>query len=588
LTSRETREIEFKVKVEIPETFLELMRSQQPPADKTPGAHMYEMPSPEVVFEEPPPKPIILGHKILLERRPGYEPVAEKIQSFSRLEEANEDVLVYLVNKLSLWKAAETGATPDEVVEFLKLHARTTPKSSLRNWIARIMSTYGAINIVAQDHFNILEAVDEETMNRLLNYRDVKSHLYRELSPTRWRITQGHRGELKQVLLDRGYPVKDQGIFEDFKPLRIEYEPGARESRDYQEEALRRFTGIGGGTVILPPGTGKTVIAVMATVDLKAPTLVLCTRAQICEQFRREYLGKTTARADEIAVIHGGSRIRRPRAITITTYQMASGSSRLAKAIWGRRWGLIVYDECQHIPSDLWRKTAQIQAVRRLGLTATPVREDAQEKRIFSLIGPPIMDRGWLEMAEEGFIAEVEAYEVLVGLSKTLRQRYERGSDWDRVLITANNPAKIENVRQLLEKHDADQVLIIGFYVEGAKALGEKLDVPVITGEVTPRRRDELYGAFRRGELKRLVMTSVGEEGIDLPNANVGINICGLYGSRMGFSQRFGRVLRPKEGQAFFYELVTAGTVEQDYSERRRAYLISRGYDFETIDMTGE
>ena len=201
----------------------------------------------------------------------------------------------------------------------------------------------------------------------------------------------------------------------------------------------------------------------MATAALKAPTLVICTRAQICEQFREEYLDKTTVRPHDVAVIHGQSKTRYTMPITITTYQMASGSSYIAKNIWEHKWGLVVYDEVQHIPADLWKRTTRIQAIRRLGLTATPVREDAQERRIFSLIGPPLIDRGWLEMAEEGFIAEVEAYEILIGMSAKKWRDYQRASDWNRVLLTANNPMKIGVVRELLEKHVEDQVLRLRF-----------------------------------------------------------------------------------------------------------------------------
>jgi DNA excision repair protein ERCC-3 len=577
----ESREVELKVRVEIPEELLELLKT----AAYQNSTSKSESESEGIVYLEAPPKAVVIGHKIILERRPGYKELAEKIQAFTRLEEANEDVFTFLVNRMSLWKAAEAGLSSDEIVEFLKVCARSPPKPSLRNWIHRVMATYGVARIVAEKDYNVLEAVDADTMARLLQFRDVKAHLYRQLTPNRWRIKGGHRADLKKALLEKGYPVKDHGIFEEFPKLKLEHRPDFQ-ARDYQEEALNRFTSLGGGVVILPPGTGKTVIAVMATVALKAPTLVISNRAQVCEQFRREYLEKTTVRDIETSVIHGGSKQRYPKPITLTTYQMASGSSSVSKRIWEHKWGLIVYDEVQHVPATLWSRTAEIQATRRLGLTATPVREDRQEKQIFSLIGPPIMDRGWLEMAEEGFIAEVDAYEVRVGISKGLRQQYEKASDFNKVLLTANNPSKVRVVKKLLDQYWEDQVLIIGFYLEGAKSLGEQLGIPVITGETSYRRRDELYQAFRGGELKHLLLTSVGEEGIDLPNAQVGVNIAGLYGSRMGFSQRFGRVLRPKEGRSKFYELVTVGTVEEEYSERRRTYLLSKGYSFETIDMT--
>jgi len=531
------------------------------------------------------PRLFIVGHKVVIPRLNGFQEIADTVQRFSRLEEMSEDVAIYHINRLSLWKAAEQGLTPDEVIEVLKHYSRTPPKPSLRNWIARTMSAYGVVRIVAGEGFNILETADSTLMDRLLAFRDVKSCIYRRLSPTQARIIHGRRAELKRVLLEKGYPVKDYGLIEEFQPIKIGLKPEFQ-PRDYQLEALERFLKAGSGVVILPPGTGKTVIAVMATAHLRAPTLVLCTRAEICKQFKAEYLKHTTISPYQIAVITGETPLRERiiRPITITTYQMAT--SRHLRDIWRTRWGLIVFDECQHIPSEVWGRVVHIQAIRRLGLTATPIREDRLEKMIFAWIGPPLIDRAWLEMADEGWIAEAELYEVLVELPSRLRSQYEKATDWERVLITAMNPAKIEAVKEILKRHRGEPTLIINFYVDSALKLGDALEVPVITGKTPKKRRHQLYEAFRRGDLKTLVVTSVGEEGIDLPNARVGINVNGLYGSRMGFTQRFGRVLRPKEGKAIFYELVTEGTVEEEYSERRRAYLLSKGYEFNTLHLT--
>jgi len=261
-------------------------------------------------------------------------------------------------------------------------------------------------------------------------------------------------------------------------------------------------------------------------------------------------------------------------------------TSKHLRDIWKTKWGLIVFDEAQHIPSEVWGRVVHIQTIRRLGLTATPIREDKLEKMIFAWIGPPLIDRAWLEMAKERWIAEAELYEVLIELPSRLRGQYERSGDWERVLITAMNPNKIEAVKEILRRHRGEPTLIINFYVDSALKLGEALNVPVITGKTSKKRRHELYEGFRRGDIKTLVVTSVGEEGIDLPNAKVGINYNGLYGSRMGFTQRFGRILRPKKGKAVFYELITEGTVEEEYSERRRAYLLSKGYEFNTLHLT--
>lgn len=540
------------------------------------------------------PRILLSGHKVYVPRLDGFKPVAEKIAQFGKLEEASEHVATYRLNRLSLWKAAELGLSPDEVIEVLKIHAPTPPKRSLRNWISRTMSAYGALHIVGEDNYNVLEAVDEDAMSRVLAYKEVRGAIFRNLTPTRSRIVQGRRADLKQFLTEKGFPVKDYGLMDEFKPLDIEWRLDAPPLWEHQEEAIRRFTSAWNGVVILPPGSGKTRIAVGATVELNAPTLFITNKAQICEQIRREYLENTTVNPHDIGVFHGGSAERYVRPVTIATYQMvmrseSSRQGRLVRDIWKTRWGLIVFDEIQHIPAAIWRRTAEdLQARRKLGLTATPVREDKKEREIFSLVGPPLMDVNWLEMEDEGLIAEVTAYEVLVGMSQSTRKAYDGAhNEYGKILAATTNPEKTRIVKQLLEKHRGEPTLIIGYYVEQAVKLAKTLGAEIIYGSTPQKQRDKLYQAFREGALNRLVLTSVGEEGIDLPNARVAISIASLYGSRMGFSQRFGRILRPKEETAVFYELVTEGTIEQDFSERRREYLVGQGYDFDTINLTG-
>ena len=541
------------------------------------------------------PTILLSGHKVIVPRINSFQPVAEKIQQFSKLEEASEDVATYRLTRLSLWKAAELGLSPDEVIEVLKIHGRTPPKKSLKNWISRTMSAYGALHIVGEDNYNVLEAVDEEALTRVLAYREVRGAIYKQLTPTRARIVQGRRADLKRFLLEKGFPVKDYGLMDEFKPLDIDWKPEATPLWDHQEEAIKRFASAWNGVVVLPPGSGKTRIAVGATVELKAPTLFLTNKAQICEQIRREYLENTTIDPSDIGVFHGGSSDRNVRPITIATYQMATrpGSSRqsnLVKDIWKTKWGLIIFDEIQHIPATIWRRTAQdLQAKRKLGLTATPLREDKKEREIFSLVGPPLMDVNWLEMADKGKIADVTAYEVLVGMSQNTRKAYNGArAEYDKIITATTNPEKVKSVKQLLEKHKDEPTLVIGYYVDQAVKLASTLGVDIVYGATPQAQREKLYQAFREGEITRLVLTSVGEEGIDLPNARVAISVASLYGSRMGFSQRFGRILRNKEeNTAVFYELVTEGTVEQDFSERRRSYLVGQGYDFDVIDLSG-
>lgn len=528
------------------------------------------------------PKLLIVGHDLILEKRPETKAIADFVQKFTKLGRASEDVLIFNINRLSLWKAAEKH-TADEVIEFLKEHAKTAPKESLRRWMARTMSMWDSLTIKSEDTYDYLEAADDKLMDRILSMREVKTHIFRKVEPTKARITQGHRGHVKQILIEKGYPVKDLGRYEEFEPLDFMLKPEVTKDpryTAYQKEAVEEFLKYGSGTIVLPGGSGKTVIALMVATQLKAPTLVLVTRSEIGEQFKKEFLTKTTISSYKVASIHGQSRDRTIKPITICTYQLATGA--LARLIWSRQWGLVIFDESQHIPAKIWSRTTKIQATRRLGLTATPIREDKQEKLIFSLIGPGVFERGWLEMAEEGFIARAKAVEILVDMPDRITRRYNHTMDErEKYIMASTNPAKLSVIKRLLEKHTHDKVLILGYYVQGAIELSKKLGIPPIYGEVPQKRRHELYEQFRRDEINKLILTSVGEEGVDLPDANVLIEVCGLYGSRMQMGQRFGRILRPKEEGAVFYELVSRGTIEEEFSEKRRQFLIGKGYEFE-------
>ena len=537
-------------------------------------------------LERVPPLLMIVGHDIVIEKMPEAKPIGDFVQKFAKLDRASKDILIFNLNRLSLWKAAEKH-TSDEIIEFLKQHAKTPPSDSLRRWISRTMSMWDSLRIKSEDTYDYLEAVDEKLMDRVLSMREAKSHIFRRLEPTKARIIHGRRGDLKQVLIEKGYPVKDLGRYEEFEPLSFDLKPEVMKDpryAGYQKEAVEEFLRYGSGTIVLPGGSGKTVIAVAVAAKLKAPTLVLTTRSEVVKQFYQEFLEKTTISEDQVKYIDADVRDRRLRPITICTYQIA----RNLPSLWKVKWGLITYDENQHVPAPIWRKTASdLQAVRRLGLTATPVREDKNEKLIFSLVGPTCFERGWLEMAEEGFIARAKTYEILVDMPDRIVRRYSHSTnERDRYILASTNPGKYPIIANLLEKHKDDPVLIIGYYVQGAIEIGKKFGIPVIWHEVKPRERNVLYNKFRKGEINKLVLTSVGEEGINLPNAQILIEVCGLYGSRMQMGQRFSRILRPKDENAIFYELVSRGTTEQDFSMKRRQFLIAKGYDFMSMEMS--
>lgn len=566
-----SEEIEVQIKVVLTPELRKLFSSVSLPISEAPKVKA------ESVGTQ---KLMLIGHDIIIEKTDKTKPLADFIQKFAKLERASQDVMIFRMNRLSLWKAAER-CTADDVIDFVKENAKSPPSDSVKRWIFRTMSQWDSLSIKSGDTYDYLEAADEKLMDRILSMREVKNHIFRRLEPTKARITSGHRGNVKQVLIEKGYPVKDLGRYDEFETLRYDLKPEVMKDPRYeafQKEAVEEFLKYGSGTVILPGGSGKTVIAIMIAARLKAPTLVLGTRSEICKQFYKEFLEKTTISRHQITYIDADVRDRSIRPITICTYQIA----RKLTALWKRQWGLVVYDESQHIPAPIWSKTSRIQSTRRLGLTATPVREDKKEKLIFSLIGPPFFERGWIEMAEEGLIAKAKAYEILVDMSDRIQRRYGHTmNEREKYILASTNPAKLPIVRKLLEKHATDKVLILGYYIQGAIELGKKLDIPVIYGEVPQRRRHNLYEQFRKGEIDKLILTSVGEEGVDLPDANVLIEVCGLYGSRMAMGQRFGRILRPKEEGSIFYELVSRGTMEQDFSVKRREFLIGKGYEFE-------
>ena len=532
----------------------------------------------------------MIGHEAILLKQGDYKPIQDILRKFAVPTKTSDDANVAEISKISLWKAAELGLTADEVINFLNLHTKSDLSKSLRNYISRTMSSYGALRIEGEDTYNVLVSVDEDVMKRVLDYSVVKNHIYKTLTPTKARITSGHRAALKQILLDKGYPVKDFGLIDESPPFKIQLR-SAFTPYPHQLEAVEKFIALGNGVVDLPPGSGKTMIGVMATCKLQAWTLFITNRGNLCEQIKAEYLAHTDISSSNIATLHSGSKDEFHKPVTIVTYSMLTTSKkRYIKDIFKTKWGLIIFDECQHVPADVWRQSAEeIQAYRKLGLTATPVRENLKaEKEIFALIGPPIISIGWIPMAEEGYISEAITYEVLVAMSPASKKDYNTAhSEFQKIIAASVNSEKINIVEKLLEQHKDKQVIILSFYKENALKLSKKFGIQIVTGDTAMSKREPIYDSFRRGEIKQLILTSVGEDGVDLPNASVGINIDGLYGSRMGFSQRLGRILRPKDEVAIFYELVSEGTSEEDFSNQRRSYLVGQGYDFDTIDMTG-
>jgi DNA excision repair protein ERCC-3 len=446
-----------------------------------------------------------------------------------------------------------------------------------------------------------LEANDAQVFSQLNEDPDLSRHFLEvdEDAGHAW-LTHGRRGLVKSKLMQLGFPVRDKASFINGEPLDIQLAQTTANGntfalREYQKSAVDSFylngrPGGGNGVVVLPCGAGKTVVAMAAMAEIGAHTLILTPNTVALNQWRREILDKTNISPEQIGEYSGMAKEIKP--ITLTTYQImtyrrAKGEDFLHFDLFSKGdWGLIVYDEVHLLPAPVFRATADIQARRRLGLTATLIREDGKENEVFCLIGPKRYDAPWKDLEQGGFIASVECIEVRVPMSDELSRTYMNSSKRARYRLACENPQKTDVLTALLRKHEGRRILIIGLYISQLQKLSKKLNVPFIHGKMPNEEREELYDAFRRGEVPVLIISKVGNFAIDLPDANVAIQISGTFGSRQEEAQRLGRILRPKSDGSMskFYSLTSENTVDQEYAEKRQRFLTERGYYYELVN----
>jgi DNA excision repair protein ERCC-3 len=534
---------------------------------------------------------------VLETAHPQFEEMRNGLLPFAELVKSPEYLHTYRVTPVSIWNAAATGLSAESVLGFLAANARygmpSNFEAEIRTWFRRcgIFSLHKA-----EDGISLrLEASEPPVLVQLLHDPDLATLCERvdKEAGQAW-LGPGKRGLVKERLIRLGYPVEDRAGYVDGAPLEIELRSTSVEGkafglRPYQLEAVESFyrggTALGGsGTIVLPCGAGKTVVGLAAMALVGANTLVLTPNTIALRQWRRELLDKTALTEDQVGEYSGESKQIRP--VTLTTYQILTYRKRknedfLHFDLFSKGdWGLIVYDEVHLLPAPVFRATAEIQARRRLGLTATLVREDGKEDEVFCLIGPKRYDAPWKDLERRGYIAAVECVEVRVPFEDEMRLEYLAASKRVRFRMASENPCKLDALRALLSKHDGERVLIIGHYISQLQELHEALGVPMITGRMPNPEREELYEAFREGREKVLLVSKVGNFAIDLPDANVAIQISGTFGSRQEEAQRLGRILRPKSngGGAHFYSLVTEGSVDQDYAEKRQRFLTEQGY----------
>ena len=511
------------------------------------------------------------------------------IAAFAELEKSPEHIHTYRLTPLGLWNARASGHDAEQVVDVLLKYSRYAVPHSLLVDIAETMSRYGRLRLEAHPvHGLILVSNDPAVLKEVTRGKKVAPMLGLQLDDETIVVHPGQRGFLKQALLKLGWPAEDFAGYVDGEHHEIALKQDGWKIRKYQELAAEGFWHGGSGVVVLPCGAGKTIVGAAAMAHAKATTLILVTNTVAARQWREELLRRTDLNEDDIGEYSGAKKEIRP--VTIATYQVMTTRKQgvyahldLFDAI---DWGLIIYDEVHLLPAPIFRFTADIQSRRRLGLTATLVREDGMEGEVFSLIGPKRFDVPWKEIEAQGYIAPADCVEVRITLTDAERLNYATAEQEDRYRFCATSQTKKEVAIALARQHANDQVLVIGQYLEQLDQLSEALGVPVIKGETPVKERERLFALFRTGEIKCLVVSKVANFSIDLPEATIAIQVSGTFGSRQEEAQRLGRILRPKaDGRtARFYSLVARDTVDQDFAQNRQRFLAEQGYAYRIID----
>jgi DNA excision repair protein ERCC-3 len=511
------------------------------------------------------------------------------IAPFAELERSPEHIHTYRLTNLGLWNARAAGHDAENVIDTLIKYSRYAVPHSLLLDVAETMSRYGRLRLESNPiHGLVLVTTDSAVLEEVIRAKKIAPLLGARIDKETVAVHPSQRGSIKQHLLRLGWPAEDFAGYVDGQAHPIDLNQDGWNIRQYQEHAAEGFWHGGSGVVVLPCGAGKTIVGAAAMSHAKATTLILVTNTVAARQWRDELLRRTTLNEDEIGEYSGAKKEIRP--VTIATYQVMTKKKNGVYAhldlFDSYDWGLIIYDEVHLLPAPIFRFTADIQSRRRLGLTATLVREDGMEGEVFSLIGPKRFDVPWKEIESQGYIAPAECIEIRATLSETERLSYATAEVEEKYRMCATTATKTKVVQALVEKHADDQVLVIGQYITQLDDLSEKLGVPVIKGETPIKEREELFAAFRTGALKCLVVSKVANFSVDLPDATIAIQVSGAFGSRQEEAQRLGRILRPKsDGRgARFYSVVSRDTVDQDFAQNRQRFLAEQGYSYKIID----
>ncbi|MFP4057360.1 MAG: DNA repair helicase XPB [Candidatus Brocadiia bacterium] len=538
---------------------------------------------------------------VLLEvDNPRYAEARDQVARFAELEKSPEHFHTYRITPLSLWNAAAAGLGAGEILEALERFTKYEVPRNIRFEVQDYVARYGRIRLERGEEGLLLVSPDAALIAEVGRHKLLRPFVVQALDEHTLVVRADRRGHVKQALIRLGYPAEDLAGYAEGEPLAIELREATSAGepfvvRPYQQEAADVFFAGGSarggsGVVVLPCGAGKTIVGIAAMARCQTHTLVLCTNITAARQWVRELLDKTTL--DESQVGEYSGEVKDIRPVTIATYQILTYRRRKGegfphfKVFNARNWGLILYDEVHLLPAPVFRITAELQSCRRLGLTATLVREDKKEDDVFSLIGPKRYDVPWKVLEKQGWIATAACTEIRVPLPEELRMPYALASNREKFRIASENPAKLPILRRLLARRSDDRVLIIGHYLRQLHQVAKETGAPLITGSTPTRERDRLYEQFRQGQITELIVSKVGNFAIDLPDANMAIQVSGTFGSRQEEAQRLGRILRPKsdDSVARFYSLVTRDSRDADFAANRQLFLTEQGYAYTILD----
>jgi DNA excision repair protein ERCC-3 len=511
------------------------------------------------------------------------------IAPFAELERSPEHIHTYRLTPLGLWNARAAGHDAEQVVNVLLTFSRYAVPHALLVDVAETMARYGRLRLDKHPvHGLVLSSIDRAVFEEVIRSKKVAGMIGERIEPETVAVHSSQRGNLKQALLKLGWPAEDFAGYVDGEAHTITLDESDWTLRPYQREAAESFWHGGSGVVVLPCGAGKTLVGAAAMAQAQATTLILVTNTVSARQWKSELLRRTSLTEDEIGEYSGAKKEVRP--VTIATYQVLTmrrkGVYPHLELLDARDWGLIVYDEVHLLPAPIFRMTADLQARRRIGLTATLIREDGREGDVFSLIGPKRYDAPWKDIESQGWIAPADCVEVRVTLPEGERLAYATAEPEERYRLASCTHAKVLIAEQLVKQHQGEPTLVIGQYLEQLDELAEHLGAPVIKGETTVKERERLYEGFRSGEIELLVVSKVANFSIDLPGAAVAIQVSGSFGSRQEEAQRLGRLLRPKEDgkTARFYTIVSRDTVDADFAQNRQRFLAEQGYAYRIVD----